>query len=46
MAFDHLAAPASSSADERVFSKAGNVINEERWHMLDDLAEALQCLKS
>jgi len=46
IAFDILAALASSSADERIFSKAGNVINKERWHMKDDLAAAVQCLKS
>jgi hypothetical protein len=46
MAFDHLAAPASSAACERTFSLAGNIIGGERWHMQDDLAEAIQCLKS
>ena len=46
MAFDHLAALASSSADERQFSMAGNSLNEERYHTIDDLAEATQSLKS
>ncbi|TKA54703.1 hypothetical protein B0A49_13065 [Cryomyces minteri] len=46
MAFDLLATPASSAADERQFSKAGHVLNEERFNTLDDLAEAYQCLKS
>ena len=46
MAFDLLGAPASSSADERTFSKAGRSLNEERFNTLDDLAEAVQCPKS
>ena len=46
MAFDLLGAPASSSADERTFSKGGNVFNDERFNTLDDLAEGHQCLKS
>ena len=46
MAFDLLAAPASSSADERAFSKAGHVLDKEHYSTLDDLAEAHQCLKS
>ena len=46
MAFDLLAAPASSSTDERLFSKAGHVLNEERWHTGDELAESAQLLKS
>ena len=46
MAFDLLAAPASSAADERVFSIAGHVLDDEHWHTKDDLAEAQQCLKS
>jgi len=32
MAFDLLAAPASSAADERRFSSAGHVLNKERWN--------------
>jgi hypothetical protein len=46
MAFDLLAAPASSSADERAFSMAGHVLDKEHYSTLDDLAEAHQCLKS
>lgn len=45
MASDLLAAPASSAADERLFSKAQNVLNE-RFNTLDDLAESTQCLKN
>jgi hypothetical protein len=46
MALDLLGAPASSSADERTFSKGGIVLNDERFNTLDDLAEGHQCLKS
>jgi hypothetical protein len=46
MAFDLLATPSSSSADERQFSKAGHVLDEEHWNTLDDLAESQQCVKS
>ena len=46
MAFDLLAAPASSSADERQFSQAGYMLNKEHWHTKDDLAEYQQCMKS
>ena len=46
MAFDHLAAPANGTADEREFSMAGSVLDEEHWHTLDELAQAQQCLKS
>ena len=46
MAMDLLGAPASSSADERTFSKAGEVLDESRYNTLADLAEANQCLKS
>ena len=46
MAFDLLAAPASSSADERQFSQADWTLNKERFNTKDDLAEANQCLKS
>jgi hypothetical protein len=46
MAFDLLATPASSSADERIFSQAGHVLDEEHFNTKDDLAEAQQCLKS
>lgn len=40
LAFDLLAAPASTAADERLFSIAGNVVNEERPHTQADLAQA------
>ena len=40
LAFEVLAAPASSAADERVFSMAGYVVNEERPRTLEELAEA------
>lgn len=40
MAMDLLAAPANSAADERTFSKAGQVLNESRYNTLVDLAEA------
>ena len=46
LAFDLLAAPASTAADERLFSQAGRVVNEERPHMHQELAEALQCIRS
>ena len=46
MAMDLLATPASSSADERTFSKAGQVLEEGRYNTLADLAEANQCLKN
>jgi len=46
MAFDLLAVTATSAVDERTFSKAGHVLNDERWHTSNSLAEAYQCLKS
>jgi hypothetical protein len=46
LAFTLLAAPASTSADERLFSKAGNVVNEQRPHTQQELAETVQCLRS
>lgn len=46
LAFEVLAAPASSSADERIFSTAGDVVNEERPQTLEELAEAYQGLRS
>jgi hypothetical protein len=46
LAFTSLAAPASTAADERLFSIAGNVVNEERPHTKQQLAESVQCLRS
>jgi hypothetical protein len=46
LAFDLIAAPATSAAAERRFSEAGHVLNEGHWHTRSDLAEATQCLKS
>ena len=46
LAFDLLAAPASTAADERLFSMAGNVVNEHRPHTQAELAQAVQCLRS
>jgi hypothetical protein len=45
LAFDLLAAPASTAADERLFSIAGNVVNEERPHTQAELAQAAQYLR-
>lgn len=46
LAFTLLAAPASTAADERVFSTAGNEVNEQRPHTQQELAETRQCLRS
>ena len=46
LAFEVLAAPLSSCADERIFSMAGDVVNDERPNTLEDLAEAYQGLRS
>jgi hypothetical protein len=46
LAFTLLAAPASTSADERLFSITDNVVNEERPHAQQELAERVQCLRS
>lgn len=46
LAFTLLAAPASTAADERLFSFAGNVVNEQRPHTQQELAQAVQCLRS
>lgn len=46
LAFTLLAAPASTAADERLFSIAGNVVNEQRPHTQQPLAQAVQCLRS
>jgi hypothetical protein len=46
LAMTYLAAPPSSAACERLFSIAGNVVNQERPHTQAQLAEAVQCLRS
>lgn len=46
LAFAVLAALASTAATERLFSIAGNVVNEERPHMQQELAQSMQCLRS
>lgn len=46
LAFTLLAAPASTAADERLFSIAGNVVDEQRPHTKQQLAESVQCLRS
>lgn len=46
LALTLLAAPASTAAVERLFSIAGNLINEQRPHTQQQLAEAVQCLRS
>lgn len=46
LAFTYLAAPASTATNERLFSIAGNVVNEERPRTQAQLAQAVQCLRS
>jgi hypothetical protein len=46
LAFEIFACPASSAADERVFSLAGNVLNDARHNTQEELAEAYQGLRS
>lgn len=46
LALTLLAAPASTAVDERLFSTAGNVVNEQRPHTQQQLAQAVQCLRS
>jgi hypothetical protein len=46
LAFTLLAAPASTAATERLFSCAGNVVNKERPHTQQELAQSMQCLRS
>ena len=46
IALDLLVALASSSVDERQFSKADQTLNKERFNTKSDSAEANQCLKS
>jgi hypothetical protein len=46
LALTLLAAPASTATDERLFSFAGNVVNEQRPHTQQEVAQAVQCLRS
>jgi hypothetical protein len=46
LALTLLAAPASTATDERLFSFAGNVVNEQRPHTQQEIAQAVQCLRS
>lgn len=46
LAFEIFACPASSAADERAFSLAGNVLNDARHNTQEELAEAYQGLRS
>lgn len=46
LAFTLMAAPASTAADERFFSIGGSVVNEERPHTQQQLAESVKCLRS
>jgi hypothetical protein len=46
LAFTSLAAPVSTAADERLFSMAGNVVNDQRPHTQQPLAQAVQCPRS
>ena len=46
LAFAIFACPASSAADERTFSIAGNVLSEDRHNTQEELAEAYQGLRS
>jgi hypothetical protein len=42
LAFEIFACPASSAADERVFSLAGNMLNDAHHNIQEELAEAYQ----
>jgi len=46
IALDLLSSPATTAADERLFSAANDVINDERARLSEDTAEAIQCLRS
>ena len=46
MAMDHLAAPATTAEDEREFSRADDVINNDCPRLLDTTAESRQCIRS
>ena len=46
IALDVLAAPATTAADERVFSEADDVINRDRERLPEDTAEAIQTTRS
>jgi hypothetical protein len=44
--FTYLAAPASTADNERLFSCAGDVVNEDQPHTQCELAQATQCLRN
>lgn len=46
IAMDHLAAPATTAEDEREFSRADDVINNDRPRLADTTAQSIQCLRS
>ena len=46
LAFTYLVAPATTAANERLFSIASNMVNEERPRTQAQLAQAVQCLRS
>ena len=46
LAFTLLAVLASIVAVERLFSFTGNIVNEQRPHTQQQLAEVVQCLRS
>ena len=46
MALDTLAAPATTAADERVFSECDDVINNDRARLSEHSAEAIACTRS
>jgi hypothetical protein len=46
LAFTHFAAPASTAICDRLFSCAGNVVNEARPRTQAELAEGTHCLRN
>jgi hypothetical protein len=46
MAMDLLAAPATTAADERVFSQGDDIVNNERPRLSEEMAEQQVCLRS